>query len=148
VDVLIRPYTPLDRPALEFMFGRLSAESRYLRFFSAKRALTAADLARLTAVDHWHHEALLAFSPWPRAPIGVARYVRAELFDVAEIAVAVVDEWQRQGVGTALVAALRERAAAAGIRRFTYTLLPENRGARALAHHASSAGISAVALRH
>jgi acetyltransferase len=148
MDLLIRPYTPLDRPALEFMFGRLSPESRYQRFLTAKRALTAADLARLTAVDHWHHEALLAFSPWPRTPIGIARYVRTEDFDVAEIAVTVVDAWQRRGVGTALMEALRERAAAAGVRRFTYTMLPENRGARALAHHVSSAGMSAVAFRH
>jgi L-amino acid N-acyltransferase YncA len=40
---------------------------------------------------------------------------------------------QRHGVGSGLLRALRERAIAAGIRRFTATMLPDNRGADALA---------------
>jgi GNAT superfamily N-acetyltransferase len=117
---------------LAFVFQRMGEQSRYQRFLVAKRRLSEADLARLTAVDHWHHEALVAFSPVPRAPIAVARYVRAGDFDVGELAVAVVDDWQRRGVGGALTAALGERAARAGIRRFRATVPRGNRGALAL----------------
>jgi RimJ/RimL family protein N-acetyltransferase len=116
-----------------FTFGHLSQRSRYQRFFMAKMELTPRELAWLVDVDHWHHEALIAYSPPPRAPIGIARYVRLDAFDLAEVAIEVVDGWQRRGVGTALMAALYERALRAGIRRVTMTMLRENQGARALA---------------
>ena len=51
-------------------------------------------------------------------PIGIARYVRAERFDVAEIAIEVVDAWQRRGVGRTLARELSRRATRAGIRCF------------------------------
>ncbi len=59
--------------------------------------------------------------------------MRCEEFDRAELALAVVDAWQRRGVGRALLAALAARARRAGVRRFTATLLRDNRGALALA---------------
>src|SRR4051812_5906827 len=119
--VLIRELPAGDRAALAFVFHRLGAQSRYQRFLRVRRELDPAELDRLAAVDHWHSEAVVAWSPVPRAPIGVARYVRAEDFDVAEVAVAVADDWQRRGVGAALMVALRERALRAGIHRFTAT---------------------------
>jgi RimJ/RimL family protein N-acetyltransferase len=130
---LIRSLEARDRPALQFAFDRLSAESRSRRFLSVKPELSERELLRLLSVDHWHHEALLASAPSPRAPIAVARYVRTQEFDVAEIAVAVVDQWQRQGVGRALMLALRAGALTAGIRVFTATVQHGNRGALALA---------------
>ena len=133
--ITIRDLVPSDHRAVVFTFGRLSPQSRYQRYFSPKPALTPRELRALVEVDHWHHEALMAFSPPPRAPIGIARYVRLERFDVAEVAIEVVDGWQHRGVGSALMAALTTRARAAGIRRFQMSMLRENRGARALAAH-------------
>jgi RimJ/RimL family protein N-acetyltransferase len=140
-ELTIRAFTPFDRRALAFTFNHLSERSRYQRYLTAKPWLTPRELAGLVAIDHWHHEALIAFSPPPRAPIGVARYVRLEEFDVAEVAVEVVDGWQRRGVGTALMVALVERAQAAGIRRFHVSMLRDNGGARALARHLGSARV-------
>ncbi len=131
--LLIRELTPADRAALAFAFGRLGARSRHQRFLGIKTTLSAGELNRLTSIDHWHHEALIAWSPPPRSPVGVARYMRCEEFDRAELALAVVDAWQRRGVGRALLAALAARARRAGVRRFTATLLRDNRGALALA---------------
>ncbi len=128
--VEIRPLTAADRAAVAFTFARLGERSRYQRFLRVKEALTPPELDRLLAVDHWHHEALIAFSPPPRAPIGVARYVRADRFDHAEVALEVVDAWQRRGVGSALLAALAERACAAGIRFLVGIALTDNHGAR------------------
>jgi GNAT superfamily N-acetyltransferase len=125
----IRELTAGDRPALEFIFRRLGDESRYQRFLTPKRTLSPPEVGRLITVDHWHHEALIAWSPVPRAPVAVARYIRGRQFDVAELAVTVVDEWQRRGVGTELSRALRDRAHRAGIRCFTATMLWGNRGA-------------------
>jgi RimJ/RimL family protein N-acetyltransferase len=131
-DVVISELTPADRAAITFSFSRLGNQSRYQRFLAVKRELAPSELDRMTSVDHWHHEALIARSPVPRAPIAIARYVRRDEFDTADIAIEVVDEWQRRGVGTALLLALRDRALAAGVRRFTATLLSSNKGVLAL----------------
>jgi RimJ/RimL family protein N-acetyltransferase len=136
--LLIRELTAADSPALVFAFGRLGDRSRYLRFLGTKTRLGARELDHLTGVDHWHHEALIAWSPVPRSPVGVARYVRRREFDVAEVAIAVVDAWQRHGVGHALLLALRTRALRAGVRSFTATSLWDNRGAIALARKLDS----------
>jgi GNAT superfamily N-acetyltransferase len=131
-ELLIRPLCSADRHALKFEFDRLSEESRYQRFLAPKRKLTSGDLDYMLDVDHWHHEALIAWSPLPRSPIADACYVRRDQFDLAEVAITVVDQWQRAGVGRALLSALRDRAAAAGIRRFTASMFLDNRGALAL----------------
>ena len=57
---------------------------------------------------------------------GVARYDRAPSTDVAEVAVAVVDEFQRRGLGGALLAILARAAREHGIKNFTLIVLPEN----------------------
>jgi RimJ/RimL family protein N-acetyltransferase len=131
-DISISALTAADRAAVEFEFRRLGKQSRYQRFLAVKRELTPVELDRLTDVDHWHREALIARSTAPRAPIGIARYVRGDEFDAADIAIEIVDAWQRRGVGSALLLALRDRAIAAGVRRFTATVLSGNRGALAL----------------
>ena len=132
--ITIRQLAASDRRAVAFTFARLGERSRFQRFFSPKRALSARDLSRLLDIDHWHHEALIAYSPPPRAPIGIARYVRLDDdFEAAEVAIEIVDGWQHRGVGIALLAALTERARAAGIRRFHMSMLRDNLAARALA---------------
>jgi RimJ/RimL family protein N-acetyltransferase len=153
--VVIRELTRSDRPALAFAFRRLGPASRYQRFLHQKNVLTAGELDRLAAVDHWHHQAFIAYSPPPRAPVAVARYVREQDFDTAELAIAVVDAWQRRGLGRTLVLALRDHALRAGIRRFKATLLHENPGAWALAKElgpvqviaSPEAGVADIAIR-
>jgi GNAT superfamily N-acetyltransferase len=131
----IRELTPSDHRAVAFTFAHLGERSRYQRYLSPKPFLSARDLSTLLNVDHWHHDALIAYSPPPRAPIGIARYVRLDEFDAAEVAIEVVDGWQRRGVGTALLAALQARAPHAGICHFSVTMLRDNIGARALVRH-------------
>jgi GNAT superfamily N-acetyltransferase len=124
-----------DRAAVLFSFNHLGERSLHQRFMTPVRAVAVREVDRMVASDHWHSEALIAFAPAPRTPVGVAEYVRMDEFDVAEVAVAVVDGWQRQGVGQALIEALRVRALAAGVRHFEATMLRDNKGALALARH-------------
>jgi RimJ/RimL family protein N-acetyltransferase len=145
IGLLLRELAPADRRALAFIFRHLGETSRYQRFLGVKHQFSAHELDHLTHVDHWHREALIAFSPSPRTPIGVARYVRCSQFDLAEVAITVVDDWQRRGVGVELLLELRERAFRAGIRRFTATMFRDNRGAIALAHYF---GPTAVTMRY
>jgi RimJ/RimL family protein N-acetyltransferase len=126
--ISIRPIEPGDKGALESAFDQLSQESRYRRFFAPLDRLSRRDLTYLTEVDHHDHEALIAQGSRGE-PIGVARYVRGQEPGKAEVAVAVVDEWHRRGVATALLRRLVDRARAEGIDTFTATVLADNRRA-------------------
>jgi acetyltransferase len=134
-EVEIRPLGPEDKAGLAAGFERLSGLSRYRRFLSPTSHLSAKQLAYLTEVDHHDHEALVAIDPASRNGLGVARYVRsAQNPGEAEFAVAVADDWQRRGLGTALLRQLAERARAEGITRFTGFVLEDNQPMRGLLH--------------
>lgn len=130
--IVVRELTAGDRAAVAFALRHLGERSRYQRYLTGMPDLTGRELARLLAVDHWHHEVLIALHSPPRIPVGVAEYVRGEDFEAAELAVAVADDWQRHGVGAALAGEIAGRARSAGIRRLTATLLRDNVAALAL----------------
>jgi len=121
----LREVRPDDKVALADGFAKLSPESRYRRFFSSLDHLSATDLAYLTEVDHHDHEAVIALD-LDGGPVGVARYVRGDEPDTAEVAVVVVDGWQELGAGTALLERLAARATENGIKRFVALILQEN----------------------
>ena len=126
--VTIRPVEPHDREAIAQGFERLSPESRYRRFFGPMPQLSERHLDYLTLVDHHDHEALIAVDDETGDGVGVARFVRTAP-DIAEPAMAVVDDWQGRGVGTVLLEALVDRAQAEGIRRFDAPVLASNHDA-------------------
>lgn len=150
-EVVIRELTPRDAPVLAEVFERLSPESRDLRFLGAKSRLSSNDLEYLTDVDGHAHAALGALDAVTGEGVGVARFVRVDPdAPVAEVAVTVVDGWQRRGLGTLLLERLSERARAEGIDRYTALVSGENRavvglldgiGARVLATNASAGTI-------
>ncbi len=76
--VLIRPIRADDGERLSASHARLSPESRYRRFLSAKPELTGADVRYLVEVDGIDHIALVATQPsLPGEPIvAVARCIR------------------------------------------------------------------------
>ena len=87
--------------------------------------LTSAQLTYLTDIDHHDHEALVAIADG--VAVGVARFVRAEPDGQrAEVAVAVVDDWQGRGLGTLLLDRLSQRARQEGVSIFTAAVLTDN----------------------
>ena len=126
-DLDIRPIRADDKAQLKAGFERLSQTSRYRRFLSPHDELSDEELRYFTEIDHHDHEALVAINPHTGEGVGVARYVRSEEDPhVAELAVAVVDDWQRRGVGTRLATALADRAREEGITAFTGLVLADN----------------------
>ncbi len=126
-EVLIRPIEPADREMLLAGFEELSPESRYTRFFTPLATLDARWLSYLTSVDHHDHEALVAESAADHEPVGVARFIRLDDQPAAaEVAITVVDEWQRRGAASALLVLLAHRARREGVTRFHATCLAEN----------------------
>ena len=133
LGVSIRPVEPADAALISDGFARLSDESRRLRFLGPKSSLTNAELRYFTDIDHHDHEALIAVSRLSGRGLGVARFVRlADDPTTADVAVVVADEWQRAGLGTALVTRLVDRARCEGIARFSALMDAENEGARRL----------------
>jgi GNAT superfamily N-acetyltransferase len=107
----VRPLERGDRAGLAAAIGRLSANTRYLRFAATKPRLTERELDRLIDVDHHSREALLAVDPLTGRGVAVVRYVQfADEPGVVEVAATVADEWQGRGLGGAMLAQLIERA--------------------------------------
>jgi RimJ/RimL family protein N-acetyltransferase len=135
--VRLRPLGPADADELRAGFERLSAESRYRRFFSPLSRLPDALVQRLTATDGDNHVALVAETiplyDEPPEPLGVVRYFRdAERPDAAEVAVTVIDELQGKGLGTVLLDTLARLAREHGIRVLTAQVLAGNLAMQAL----------------
>lgn len=126
-EVELRPVGPDDKPLLEQGMTMLSPASRRLRFMSPVENLSRSQLAYLTEIDHESHMAWGVTAGGQ--PVAVGRLVRlATSPEVAEIAITVVDEWQRRGIGQILVRILAEIGRSVGIQRFAYEALPENKG--------------------
>lgn len=131
--IQVRPLEPSDRGRLVALFKRLSPESRRRRFLGPKPELSERELGYLIAVDHRWHEALAAIDRRDGSIVGVARYVgHAGRPTAADVAVAVADEVQRRGIGTALTRCLIGRARVNGFDALTASTLWENRAARVL----------------
>ena len=144
----IRRLEPGDEAALADLFGRMSAESRRLRYLAVKPRLTSRELAYLTDVDHVSHEALAAVDERGRF-LAVARY--AELSPcTADVAVEVADEHHGRGLGAELMRRIADRARENGYLRLSATTLWENAAARALfkrlGYRATGSGGGAVDL--
>ena len=95
--------------------------------------MTGRELAYLTNIDRFHHEAIAAVDPRDGSIVGVGRYVRyPDRPDVAEVGFEVADELQSMGIGTALATHIVQHARANGVAFLTATTLWDNRPARAM----------------
>jgi GNAT superfamily N-acetyltransferase len=132
-EIVVRPIEPGDAHDLAAGVQRLSELSRFRRFRAAVDRLTPEQLTELTHLDHESHEAMVALDAATGEGIGVARYVRATDDPTrAEFTCAVLDAWQRRGVGTALLERLATCARAVGIERFTALTVVGDPAARRL----------------
>jgi GNAT superfamily N-acetyltransferase len=128
--VRLRPILSEDKVEVVHAFERLSLQSRYHRFFCPLRELSPSLLAYLTDIDYVDHFAYGAFAiAQPESTlIGVARYIRlADEPQSAEVAIAVIDDYHRRGLGKQLLCALARAAIDNGIGRFLGNSLWENR---------------------
>ncbi len=109
----IRSIGPADRDAFQAFVQGMSDETRTNRFFSPVRELSPAILEALTEPDNKRHVGLIALEDGQI--VGEARYVQLGQSGRGEFAIAVTDEWQRQGIGARLLGALQAAARSAGL---------------------------------
>jgi RimJ/RimL family protein N-acetyltransferase len=123
----IRALRPDDRADLSAAVGRVSDQSLYRRFFGVKRHFSEQEIAFFLNVDFVNHVALVAVvEEGARSVIvGGARYIVVQPGQ-AEVAFAIVDEYQGQGIGAALMRHLAAIARRAGLEKLIAEVLPDN----------------------
>lgn len=139
--VRIRPARPDDRDAIKAGFERLSEESRYNRFFSARSQLSDSLATALTDIDHVNHFAWGVFDPDEPSEVGdesglgvaSARLIRDQDATSAEAALTVADDYQGRGIGRFLMELLVATAADVGAETLRFEILRQNRPMIALA---------------
>ena len=123
-----RPVHPDDKPLLADGFRRLSERTRYLRFLAPSDRLSGSQLAYLSEVDHRDHVAWGVLDE-SGAAAGIARWVRYPADRAAaDVALTVVDDHQRRGIGRVLLQVLAVSARARGVGIFHFDVLAENTG--------------------
>jgi RimJ/RimL family protein N-acetyltransferase len=123
----IRALRPDDREDMLAAIGRTSPQSIQRRFFAPKRGFSETELAFFMNIDFDNHVALVAEidEDGQSAIVGGGRYIMVEP-GRAEIAFVVVDAYQGQGIGAALMRHLAALAREAGLKDLIADVLPEN----------------------
>ena len=123
----IRALRQDDRTELLAAIGRASSESLYRRFFTVKNGFTEQEVAYFLNIDFVEHVALVAVveEDGRLVIVGGARSIVLRS-GKAEVAFAVIDQYQGQGIGAALMRHLAVIAKDAGLREFVADVLPGN----------------------
>jgi GNAT superfamily N-acetyltransferase len=126
-EIEIRALRPADEGDMLAAVDRTSAQSLYLRFFGAKRHFSESEKSFFLNVDFVDHVALVAVAKERSRSVivGGGRYIVVRP-GTAELAFAVVDEYQGQGIGAALMRHLALLARDAALKELIAEVLPEN----------------------
>lgn len=127
--VRIRPLVPEDRAEIARALDRMSSRSLYFRFHRVVERLSDAELQYLADVDQERHVAwgAIALDDPGRPGIGVARFVRdADDPSRAQVAIAIIDDYHRAGLGRVLLQTLLVTAAQVGVQTLVAEVLPDN----------------------
>lgn len=119
-----RPVTPADEQRLARLFGRLSPESVYHRFFAMIHEIDPAGLKQLA--DNDGHSRVAIAAEENGEIVAVVRYALAGPPGTAEVAILVEDGHQGRHLGPDLLSEIAVKARAAGVSRFKATVLGEN----------------------
>src|SRR6266540_5395621 len=120
----IRPVRPDDAEGLKRMFGNLSRESLYSRFFDLR---TAEEALRYSPADVDYVHDFGVVGQVGEEIIAVAHYFAfPKRPTVAECAFTIADRYHGCGIGTKLLEKLVEAARTHGITQFEAEVLPEN----------------------
>jgi hypothetical protein len=127
--VVVRTGTSADLAGIVDFFERLSARSRYSRFFSPQPRLRRSMIERVVASGPGRLTVLAQpaeFRATTRHVVAVGGWTYVPTADRCDVSVAVADAWQNVQLGTGLVLFLLETAVARGHTRFVADVLETN----------------------
>ena len=130
--VLIRAIRSDDRQRIIDAFSKLDPETIYTRFFSAKRQLSEADLARIDASDFVRAAALVATlgEGAGEVIIGAGGYTvldRPGQPKTAELSFTIEEDYQGQGLSGLFMRLLTQIGRECGLQRFEAEVLAGNK---------------------
>lgn len=106
LEIYVRLLRKTDKEALQEGFSKLSNTTKRFRFLSTPQKLSNQELQYLTNIDNKNHLAVCAYIKQndKEIGVGVARYIRLlKNSNKAEIAITIVDEYQKIGIGKILI---------------------------------------------
>lgn len=126
--IFLRPVKMSDEPMVKDFFYSLSDKSLYRRFASARKDMPHSRIQEFVAVDYSRDMVILALliEGERQIVIGLAQYSKNDRDRTAELAVVVRDDYQCQGVGTALHSYMTHLAKRRGLVGFTAEVLEDN----------------------
>lgn len=126
--VLFRPVRISDEPLLQEFLYSLSEASTYRRFMSGRMDMPHERVQELVVIDYSTETAILAIMGQEEKEkiVAVGRYNMNPDAHTAEIAFAVRDDYQNQGLGTELLSYLTYLARRQGLLGFTAEVFTDN----------------------
>ena len=135
-QVEIRALRPGDRAGLLAAADHTSNQSLYRRFFGVRRTFSDAEVASFVDIDFVNEVALLAVMREDGREVvaGGGRYIVVAP-GTAELAFTVVDEFQGQGIASAVLRHLTTLARTAGLTRFVAEVMSDNTAMLSVLEH-------------
>ena len=129
-NFFVASLAPADRAHIQAGLKLMSHESIRNRFMGSKKEFTEKELDYFTTLDGWNHYALgVEEDGGDHRGVAVIRLVRSEADPrEAEVAVTIIDEYQRMGLGSLLLDLIILASLERKIERFSFTFLPQNEG--------------------
>ena len=130
--IRLRSIVPSDDEHIANGIRAMSERSRYLRFFSGFRTAPPGLAAKLADVDGYRHIGwgVIDLSASHAPPIAAAHAIRKSEHDQeGEFAIAVLEDYQREGIAYLLIAVIFELCRLQGWQSLTVDVLQENRSA-------------------
>lgn len=126
----IASLTPADRAQIQAGLKYMSHESIRNRFMGSKREFSEKELDYLTSLDGINHYAVgVEEAGAPHRGVAVIRMVRSASDSTeAEVAITIIDDYQKKGLGSFLLDVLYLAALERGISKFAFTFFPQNEG--------------------
>ena len=131
LEILLRPVKISDEPLMKDFFHRFSDESLYYRFFSTRQDLPQEFVKKFVVIDYTQQMVVLAIlqTEEKEEVIAVGQYWIQEGTHTGNVAFAVRDDYQKQGVGSVLLSYLTYMGRKQGLYGFTAEVLMDNRAA-------------------
>jgi RimJ/RimL family protein N-acetyltransferase len=128
LNIFFRPIKISDEPLLKDFINTLSDQSLYKRFMSARLDMPHERLQDLIIIDYSREMGIFAVigAEDREKVVGVGRYFSDPDTHAAEIAFAVSDDYQNQGIGMELLSYLTYLAKRQGLLGFTADVFSDN----------------------
>ncbi len=129
-QLMLRPIQPTDHHHLEKHFYSLSQQAVGYRFRRAMKILERRAVLDLVNIDYKNHMAFVVVlvEGETETILATSRYIVNNTDNSAEIALAILDPWQRRGLGSRLLRALTDHARKAKLTSLLAYVDPANIG--------------------